>query len=852
MLLGCLRSFRDRNDVELVTAVNFLTPTFLESVMASVTYPHICRPGGINFGTSPTIMVKNSRMRHLAKVGFLVLISIGYSTNVFSMSDCEKEKYYKYFGLAQGTTILAISSSENCWSYGWYSNTSLPSAKFNRLKKCLKQCNTSCRIVDIDATSKFIRNRGVCSSSSSASSSSYYLSKQSKNSSSTRMSDSDKQNYLDWIDEDPSLAAALALDSSGCWQPGRGRGTGPAKRQALEQCAWKCKSKTCRIVDLNGKSEFITRKDEERKRKEAERRLREQLEDKRKAEAELKRKEEERKLEEQRRKKLEKQKQYVLKNYETIPLSELAGFLQKDNTSTTLIDSYFHRSLANEIKTGLDPYEAIVNVIRLAKQAGIRISKLSKTPVQFLLIDTSKDIEQAGHEFPVSITTGSLPRALQPRTMSSSQLEEFAYPGGKLATIIFNISEAKLLREVSKHETIESEYQISTQEYPNPAYELARIEVAEKAELVREFRIRQRQCSATCYGLACFACLAFINKVSTLEKQYQSAKRDLGNTPMTVSKPIYQSYEFNRNTIAIKKNVRLDVFILDHEAGKISKRESLLEDSKDFKINYKMHKEDRSAYKHKQGTVAESAVTQFEEMEVTFSYDDLLRLSKTGSQSTNLSSVDELLTQIQQQTIENQDKRLASLENKTPRDSESRFRTVVIVLHPDGGMGSGFYINEDTILTNYHVISGTSYVEIGLYDESETFGKVIAQDIRLDLALVKVQKRGVPASMYDGNPLEAGITVDAIGHPQGLEYSLTRGTVSSVRKLPSLHDPGGKPVWLIQSDVAINPGNSGGPLFFGRKVVGVNVQKLAAMELEGLSFAVHYLEVHRFLEKNGM
>ena len=143
-------------------------------------------------------------------------------------------------------------------------------------------------------------------------------------------------------------------------------------------------------------------------------------------------------------------------------------------------------------------------------------------------------------------------------------------------------------------------------------------------------------------------------------------------------------------------------------------------------------------------------------------------------------------------------------------------------------------------------------MEIGLYDETESFGKVIGQDIRLDLALIRVQKRGTPLSIYKGNPLQPGATVDAIGHPQGLEYSLTRGTVSSVRQLPSLHDPGGRPVWLVQSDVAINPGNSGGPLLYNNQVIGVNVQKLAAMELEGLSFAVHYLEVHRFLEKNGM
>ncbi len=53
---------------------------------------------------------------------------------------------------------------------------------------------------------------------------------------------------------------------------------------------------------------------------------------------------------------------------------------------------------------------------------------------------------------------------------------------------------------------------------------------------------------------------------------------------------------------------------------------------------------------------------------------------------------------------------------------------------------------------------------------------------------------------------------------------------------------------FIQTDTALNPGNSGGPLFLGDKVIGVVTQKLAAAELEGLSFAIHYGEVLDFLE----
>ena len=188
---------------------------------------------------------------------------------------------------------------------------------------------------------------------------------------------------------------------------------------------------------------------------------------------------------------------------------------------------------------------------------------------------------------------------------------------------------------------------------------------------------------------------------------------------------------------------------------------------------------------------------------------------------------------------------------KAVETSDSRFESVVIVLHPSGGIGTGFYIDEETVLTNYHVVEGSKFHEIGLFDGSDTFGKVYAKNIALDLALIKVQKRGIPVKFYPSNKLPVGATVDAIGHPQGLEYSLTRGTISGIRRMASLYDPGGKPVRFIQSDVAINPGNSGGPLFIGDKVVGVNDWKLAATDLEGLSFAIHISEVKKFLEKHG-
>lgn len=177
---------------------------------------------------------------------------------------------------------------------------------------------------------------------------------------------------------------------------------------------------------------------------------------------------------------------------------------------------------------------------------------------------------------------------------------------------------------------------------------------------------------------------------------------------------------------------------------------------------------------------------------------------------------------------------------------------MVVVYNPKGGLGTGFYVRDDLVLTNYHVTEGAQFVEMKLFGGQESFGKVISKDIRLDLALIKTQSRGIPVTFYTENKLPLGKTVEAIGHPKRLEFSIARGVVSAIRKIQSKRASGGKPILFIQTDTAINPGNSGGPLFLGKKVVGVNTQKLAATGLEGLGFSIHYSEVLNFLRKNNV
>ena len=106
---------------------------------------------------------------------------------------------------------------------------------------------------------------------------------------------------------------------------------------------------------------------------------------------------------------------------------------------------------------------------------------------------------------------------------------------------------------------------------------------------------------------------------------------------------------------------------------------------------------------------------------------------------------------------------------------------------------------------------------------------------------------GQPVAFYSGK-LKQGEMVEALGHPKGKRWSLTKGWISAIRKESSTYNStASSNVLFIQTDAAINQGNSGGPLYFKDKVVGVNTQGLGKEVSEGMNFAVHFSEVKKFL-----
>jgi S1-C subfamily serine protease len=155
-------------------------------------------------------------------------------------------------------------------------------------------------------------------------------------------------------------------------------------------------------------------------------------------------------------------------------------------------------------------------------------------------------------------------------------------------------------------------------------------------------------------------------------------------------------------------------------------------------------------------------------------------------------------------------------------------------------LGSGFLINEDgLILTNFHVVSGSSKIQVTLPDQSQFFAELLDPDRSDDLALIKiVPKRKVPfLHLGDSDRLQVGQKVLAIGNPFGLEGTLTVGVVSSIGRVIS-GETGQRIQGMIQTDAAINGGNSGGPLLDSSgNVIGINTAILGKTNI-GIGFAL--------------
>lgn len=180
-----------------------------------------------------------------------------------------------------------------------------------------------------------------------------------------------------------------------------------------------------------------------------------------------------------------------------------------------------------------------------------------------------------------------------------------------------------------------------------------------------------------------------------------------------------------------------------------------------------------------------------------------------------------------------------------PQQRQSQPRKV-----PRRGKGSGFIVSkEGYILTNNHVVEDADKIKVTLLDGRTFDAKKVGQDPTFDLAVIQIKAKDLPVlPLGDSGATEVGEQVVAIGNPHGFENTVTAGIISAKNR--TLQAPGINFQGFLQTDAAINPGNSGGALVNRNgEIIGINSNKLANSNYEGMGFAIPSNTVKEVVEQ---
>ena len=433
-------------------------------------------------------------------------------------------------------------------------------------------------------------------------------------------------------------------------------------------------------------------------------------------------------------------------------------------------------------------------------------------------------------------------------------------------------------KDIDSFSTVTSEDSMTSQrvsgirQIPNPEFNKLQMEIR-RAE--RELQTAQRKEQDGFERSQCISCGLLVQwggiaiqdkwqKVgNALQNRIVNLTNSYSSTPDYLEKEVIQSYSYVVQNINVEKKAIYQ--IIEFKDNKYKEKNISIDESKKFKVAYNIDPQDKKYETLLNKYSDTNQVTNWQNKKIkNISFDKFSTLIDNQESFKEITGIKELYASLNFDYVEpkelswwerlfssskKENKKTASLSNKSSSDYELkdvRFDSVVIV-KTESGLGSGFFISNDEILTNYHVIENSSTISV-----IDKFGKrssavVIKKDLKRDLALLKTNTTGKPVTFYSGQ-LKQGEMVEALGHPKGRKFSLTKGWISAIRKESAGYGATNeKNVLFIQTDAAINHGNSGGPLFYKDKVVGVNTQGLSKDRSEGMNFAVHFSEVNQFL-----
>jgi len=421
--------------------------------------------------------------------------------------------------------------------------------------------------------------------------------------------------------------------------------------------------------------------------------------------------------------------------------------------------------------------------------------------------------------------------------------------------VIFKYIDTQFERNITSSYSERSTYISGQREVYNPKYDSASMRVMNARDALSRARFNDAELDRQpCYNDAwkCALAIALLYEVPDAERELKSAMLQLERTPRTILEDTYSEYEVQKLDIEAKKRSKLKISLIDLKNNEVYEKIIPFSEENNFTvINSPVAESDTNLRRLKSGTSSESAVDSWMNRKFNFDEDSLeimvsLKTDKYRKKGFGFNSKSYVT-----QALQNEDQvPMNSMSKKSIKLSKDyEIEDSILVIDTLDGMGTGFYISENLVISNQHVVEEAKFVNLRTFSGEIFTGEVTASNISKDLALLKVPKKGIPLKFEPNCVVKRRENVFTVGHPKGFEYSTSRGIVSSIRNISNpFYKAVGQNIY-IQIDASISSGNSGGPLFnTSEEVIGVNTW--GRVDGQNLNFAIHCSEVKNFLSKN--
>jgi len=490
-------------------------------------------------------------------------------------------------------------------------------------------------------------------------------------------------------------------------------------------------------------------------------------------------------------------------------------------------------------KAALGDLRAVLDLYQREKVAGIQPSTI---PVTVGIVSSPAELR----EFKANLSV-DLPFEWRWLTLVDLKAKHLST---EFVIAVFPIA-SPYKRTVGEYENQNSRLLVGNHQIPNQDFNRAILDLDRAREdlySARQF-YDQANTQAALSGNSGMLIFAAVN-YSKAQEAFNSAQQIVASTPQSRTVLDYQPYFYQVAEISAHKEVEWIAYIGNQNGATESYRAKLVKEKK-VKVPYNIdpRDEDIASIRGKYGT--EREFDDWEKEDLSTSLEAILaegtRRQVRTSWASVAASVD--VGRAESPAIARAKGDGTKTDGRT--DLGDRRFSSVVVIRVAGAQGAGFFVTPAIIVTNAHVIEGQKFVTVKTFEEVSLGGKVVAEDRRRDLALIRVDAAKPPVSLST-REIAIGALVEVIGHPAGLQYSLTRGIVSQLRTLHPVSGYGGGLVSYIQLDAAMSPGNSGGPVYQGSDVIGVATWKVSSNGAEGLNFAIHRDELMSFLREQGV